>query len=126
MHPINDLLEISLSSLQKMVEANTIIGNPLEYNNCIILPISSLKMGFVSGGSDIKDTTNKDNPLFGGGTGGGVSINPVGFLVINNNDVSLLSIDNDKNIIGSVLNTLDEALLKCTNLFKNNTKAEEI
>ena len=109
-----------------MVEANTIIGNPLEYNNCIILPISSLKMGFVSGGSDIKDTTNKDNPLFGGGTGGGVSINPVGFLVINNNDVSLLSIDNDKNIIGSVLNTLDEALLKCTNLFKNNTKAEEI
>ena len=126
MHPINDLLEISLSSLQKMIEANTIIGNPLEYNNCIILPISSLKMGFVSGGSDIKDTTNKDNPLFGGGTGGGVSINPVGFLVINNNDVSLLSIDNDKNIIGSVLNTLDEALLKCTNLFKNNTKAEEI
>lgn len=126
MHPINDLLEISLSSLQKMVEANTIIGNPLEYNNCIILPISSLKMGFVSGGSDIKDTTNKDNPLFGGGTGGGVSINPVGFLVINNNDVSLLSIDNDKNIIGNVLNTLDEALLKCTNLFKNNTKAEEI
>ena len=44
MHLINDLLEISLSSLQKMVEANTIIGSPLEYNNCIIIPISSLKM----------------------------------------------------------------------------------
>lgn len=126
MHPINDLLEISLSSLQRMIEANTIIGNPLEYNNCIIIPISSLKMGFISGGSDINDKNNNIEPLFGGGTGGGVSINPVGFLVINNSDISFISIDNDKNIIGKIINSCDDTLLRITNLFKNNAPKEEI
>ena len=125
MHPINDLLEISLESLQKMIEANTIIGTPLEYNNCVILPISSLKLGFVSGGADIKDT-NKDEPLFGGGTSGGVSINPVGFLVINNSEVSLLAFNSDTNLVDSILCKMPDACKKMIELFKNNAPIKEI
>ena len=93
-HPISELLNVSMKSLKEMIDANTIIGNPITYNGVIIIPVSKIHLGFVSGGSDIKPNSNKEDPLFGGGTGGGLSLSPICFLVVNNNEVSVLSIDN--------------------------------
>lgn len=122
MHPISDLLSVSMNSLNQMIDANTIIGTPLNYNNIIIIPVSRVHLGFVSGGSDIKPNSNKEDPLFGGGTGGGLSINPIAFLVINDKDVNLISIDSSTHIMDNVIELIPKVMDKAKALFKNNVE----
>lgn len=122
MHPISDLLSISMNSLNQMIGANTIIGTPLNYNNIIIIPVSRVHLGFVSGGSDIKPNSNKEDPLFGGGTGGGLSINPIAFLVINDKDVNLVSIDSNTHVMDNIIELIPKLMDKAKCLFKNNVE----
>lgn len=122
MHPISDLLSISMNSLNQMIDANTIIGTPLNYNNIIIIPVSRVHLGFVSGGSDIKPNSNKEDPLFGGATGGGLSINPIAFLVINDKDVNLVSIDSNTHVMDNIIELIPKLMDKAKCLFKNNVE----
>ena len=107
-HPIENLMMTTMSSIQDMVDVNTIIGEPIETQNGItIIPISKVSFGFAAGGSEFKGEaikqynrkeSNEDiqyNLPFGGGAGAGVSIHPVAFLVVQNNNVKLMPVDHD-------------------------------
>lgn len=120
---ITDLLNISLNRLKEMIDANTIIGSPIIHENKVIIPVSKLYLGFVSGGSDIKPTTSKEEVLFGGGTGGGVGITPVCFLVINDDDVKVLSITEQTHILEKLVDLIPETFNKYKTLFTNNVDA---
>lgn len=120
---ITDLLNISLNRLKEMIDANTIIGSPIIRENKVIIPVSKLYLGFVSGGSDIKPTTSKEEVLFGGGTGGGVGITPVCFLVINNDEVKVLSITEQTHILEKLVDLIPETFNKYKTLFTNNVDA---
>lgn len=104
-HPIEGLMVAAMNSIQDMVDVNTIIGEPIETsNNVIIIPISKVGFGFAAGGSEFKGETideyskrEKEEQVqyrlpFGGGSGAGVSISPVAFLVVQPNNVKLLPI----------------------------------
>ncbi len=123
---IADLLSVSLNKIKEMIDANTIIGTPIIENGTTIIPISKLHIGFVSGGSDIRPTSSKEEVLFGGGTGGGFGITPICFLVINNNDVSLLSIDDTTHIAEKLIDLVPKSIDKCKTLFKNNAPIEKV
>ena len=120
---ITDLLNISLNRLKEMIDANTIIGSPIIHENKVIIPVSKLYLGFVSGGSDIKPTTSKEEVLFGGGTGGGVGITPVCFLVINDDEVNVLSITEQTHILEKLVDLIPETFNKYKTLFTNNVDA---
>lgn len=120
---ITDLLNISLNRLKEMIDANTIIGSPIIHENKVIIPVSKLYLGFVSGGSDIKPTTSKEEVLFGGGTGGGVGITPVCFLVINDDEVKVLSITEQTHILEKLVDLIPETFNKYKILFTNNVDA---
>lgn len=124
-HPISELLNVSMKSLKEMIDANTIIGNPITYNGIIIIPVSKIHLGFVSGGSDIKPNSNKEDPLFGGGTGGGLSLSPICFLVVNNNEVSVLSIDNSTHLVEKLMDVFPKIFDKVKELKNNNFKIYE-
>ena len=62
-----------------MVNAETIIGDPIHVDDTTIIPVSRVTFGFASGGSDVGPSSNKQ--MFGGGSGAGVSVTPVAFLV---------------------------------------------
>lgn len=124
-HPISELLNVSMKSLKEMIDANTIIGNPVTYNGVIIIPVSKIHLGFVSGGSDIKPNSNKEDPLFGGGTGGGLSLSPICFLVVNNNEVSVLSIDNSTHLVEKLMDVFPKIFDKVKELKNNNFKIYE-
>ena len=82
-HPIQGLMNVTMEKIHQMVDSNTIIGKPITTEDGItILPVSKVSFGFASGGTDFngKNAANKD--LFGGGSGAGVNIQPVAFLVI--------------------------------------------
>lgn len=86
-----------------MIDVNTIIGEPIQaLNNTVIIPISKVGFGFAAGGSEFNDETvnsynrkEKEENIkyrlpFGGGSGAGVNITPVAFLIVQNDTVKLL------------------------------------
>jgi len=97
-HPIEALMETAMESLKAMVDVNTILGDPVETpDGHIIVPVSRVSFGFAAGGTEFesKSEDKSDGELpFGGGSGGGISLNPVAFLVVGNNQVRLLPVDN--------------------------------
>jgi len=95
----------AMNSIQDMVDVNTIIGEPIQAsNNIVIIPISKVNFGFAAGGSEFKGETideytkkEKEEAIqyrlpFGGGSGAGVSITPIAFLVVQSNTVKLLPV----------------------------------
>ena len=105
-HPIEGLMLTAMNSIQDMVDVNTIIGEPIETsNNMVIIPISKVGFGFAAGGSEFSGETldeytkkEKEEAIqyrlpFGGGAGAGVSISPVAFLVVTSNNVKLLPVN---------------------------------
>jgi sporulation protein YtfJ len=100
-HPIQGLMKTAMESIKDMVDVNTVVGDPVETTDGnVIIPISRVSFGFASGGGEY-DSPNKSNRNeegetvlpFAGGSGAGVSINPVGFLVVGNGHVRLLPVD---------------------------------
>ena len=84
-HPIEGIMGVTMEKIRQLVDANTIIGEPITVDGATIIPISRVTFGFASGGSDVGAKTNKQ--MFGGGTGAGVSIAPIAFLVISGGNV---------------------------------------
>lgn len=93
-HPINDLLGTTMEKIRTMVDANTIIGQPIQAEGVTLIPVSKLSFGFGTGGSDF--TTKNQKPAapntFGGGAGAGVKLEPLAFLVVKGDSVRLLSV----------------------------------
>ncbi len=93
-HPINDLMGTTMQKIREMVDANTVIGAPIRTDEVTLIPVSRLSFGFASGGSDF--TTKNQKPeadnAFGGGSGAGVNIIPVAFLVVKGDSVRLLPV----------------------------------
>lgn len=100
-HPIEGLMKTAMESIREMVDVNTVVGEPVETpDGTVIIPVSRVACGFVAGGGDFaagqEDTQNGDmaaKPAFGGGSGAGVSVKPIGFLVVGNGQVRLLPVD---------------------------------
>ncbi len=96
--PISDIVETALSNLSKVAEVNTIIGKPLvTFDGTTVLPISQITFAFMAGGGEYGTSAKKFNspaePNFAGGSGGGASLTPVGFLVIDKEGVRMLKAD---------------------------------
>ena len=93
-HPINDLMSTTMEKIRTMVDANTIIGQPIQAEGVTLIPVSRLSFGFASGGSDF--TTKNQKPAaansFGGGSGAGAKLEPVAFLVVKGESVRLLPV----------------------------------
>ncbi len=93
-HPIEGMMNTTLEKIKQMVDINSIVGDPITSpDGTIIIPISKISYGFASGGSDFPSKAQTDKNFFGGGTGAGVSINPVAFITISNGNVKMLQID---------------------------------
>lgn len=90
----------------------------------MILPVSKVSFGFGSGGGDLP-ATQKD--LFGGGTGGGVSITPLAFLIVKNGDVKLLQVQSYNNTADRVVGMVPDVVDKVSGLISGSKKekAEE-
>lgn len=105
-HPIEGLMLTAMSSIREMIDVNTIIGEPIEtLEGLMIIPISKVSFGFAAGGSEFKGETmneyskkEKEEEIqyklpFGGGAGAGATINPIAFLVVQNGNVRLIPIE---------------------------------
>ena len=133
-HPIEGLMTTAMDSIRNMIDVNTIIGEPIEtINNVIIIPVSKVGFGFAAGGSEFKgEAINEYNKKekeeqiqyklpFGGGSGAGVSINPVAFIVIQENNVRLLPIEHCSSI-DRLLDYIPDCMDKIGNSLNKSSK----
>ncbi|ADD02390.1 sporulation protein YtfJ [Thermoanaerobacter italicus Ab9] len=102
-HPIDALMKTTMESLKDMIDVNTIVGDAVETpDGTIIIPISRVTFGFAAGGGEInlpkndkKGTTEQDSSQsmpFAGGSGAGVSVQPVAFMVVGQGQIRLLPV----------------------------------
>ena len=95
MSSINEAMNLTMEKLREMVDVNTVVGQPITIpDGTTLIPVSKVSFGFASGGSDFQTKQQQagaDN-AFGGGSGAGVKITPVSFIVIKNGDVRILHI----------------------------------
>ena len=85
-HKIPQIIKSSMDNIRSMVDANTVIGDPIiTAGNITIIPVSKVAVGIASGGVDYntKSETRALPQNFGGGGGTGLSVVPMGFLVCN-------------------------------------------
>lgn len=96
-HPIGDLMQTAMSSIKDLVDVNTVIGEPVQATGgATIIPISKVSFGYVTAGGDLSAHEKERKPAvpvdfpFAGGSGAGVSVQPVGFLVVSGDSVRML------------------------------------
>lgn len=118
-HPIQGLMGTTMEKIRDMVDVNTIIGDPIVTpDGTTIIPVSKVSFGFASGGSDIPAKVPKE--VFGGGSGAGVSIQPLGFLVVHQGDVRLLEMNGPGDSMGKALGLVPDVISKISDLFKKD------
>lgn len=119
-HPIESLMKSTLENLKTIIDVNTVVGDPIKsQDGTLIIPISKVSLGFASGGSEFNKSHSREDQHdypFGGGSGSGVSVKPVAFLIIKDDLVKLLPVDQQNvNIVDKVLDQIPNII----NLFKS-------
>lgn len=123
-HPIEGLMQTAMESIKAMVDVNTILGEPVETpDGSVILPVSRVSFGFAAGGSEYeREGDGRDGYPFGGGSGAGISLNPVAFLVVGQGQVRLLPIG-DNAIIDRLLDVAPRLIDQVQHMISGNGKA---
>ena len=123
--PIEGLMSEAMEHLKTLVDVNTIIGTPITTpDGTTIIPISRVAFGFGAGGSEFASPSKKadtadERALFGGGTGGGVSINPVAFLVANSEQIKLLPVTKSTTTADKIIELVPELVSKLNKMANN-------
>ncbi len=120
-HPINGLLDVTMQKIREMIDVNTIIGDAITTSDGMtIIPVSKLSVGFGSGGSDHGAKGNDGKSNFGGGSGAGISITPILFLVVGNGQVRTIPVDTTPSNTDKLLGNLPEIINTVSSLFKKD------
>ncbi|MFB3160828.1 GerW family sporulation protein [Neobacillus sp. 179-J 1A1 HS] len=135
-HPIQGLMTTAMESLKEMIDVNTIIGDPVETpDGSVILTVSKVGFGFAAGGSEFKldgsqskgQEEGKGSPSklpFGGGSGGGVSITPIAFLIVNSKGVKMLHLDESTHLYEKILELAPQAVDKIQQMFSKKNEQQ--
>lgn len=123
------MFKTSFENIKGMLDSNTVVGNAIELSNgSTVIPISKISVGFATGGLDSGATPKKSNK-FGGGGGSGMSINPIGFLVVDKfGKTDFISVEgkgtpDPVEQISDLLDRSPEIIQKIKNIFDNKTEA---
>ena len=119
-HYLGDLTESNMKNLQALIDSNSVIGREIVTpDGTVILPVSKVSFGFGSGGSDLPSSQKE---LFGGGTGGGVTLAPLAFLIVKNGDVKLLQVQSYNNTADRMVGMVPEVVDKVSGLISGSKK----
>lgn len=127
-HPIEGLMRTALENIRDMVDVSTVIGEPIDGGSgLMMIPICKVSCGFVAGGSEFLPSgvtlrqdarggadPGEERPVlpFGGGSGAGVGVSPIGFLAVSEDNVRLIPIDNTTSLVDRLSELAPKAIDK--------------
>ena len=123
---LEGLMSTSMEKIRELVDVNTIVGNPVTSpDGTVIIPISKVSFGFVSGGSDIPSSVPKE--VFAGGSGAGITIKPQAFIVVKRDgSVEMLELGAKSSPVDGIIEGIPDLVTKVKDLFgKKDKDAEE-
>lgn len=141
-HPIEGLMKTAMESIKEMVDVNTIVGDPVETpDGSVIIPISKVACGFAAGGGEFEATGGGQQEQqgqgggqqqqggngslpFGGGSGAGVSVQPVGFLVVGQGQIRLLPVDGNA-VVDRIIDVAPSLLSQVQGMFRRDKRQAE-
>lgn len=146
-HPIQDVMKTTMENIKQMIDVNTIVGDAVETaDGTVIIPISRVSFGFVSGGGEYgeidkgsqKDTEQQNNDSnndtsgnsansnspFAGGSGAGVSLNPMAFLVVNQGNIKLMPVHYNSPF-DRIVEMMPQVIDKLQNYMDKNKESDE-
>lgn len=98
-NPLEDLMKTAMDGIKSMMDVTTVVGDPVRAGEeTLIIPVSQVNVGFGAGGGEYSNPAKNGNLPFGGGSGAGISVKPVGFLVVHDGDVRMLKVDGSSNL----------------------------
>lgn len=123
---IEEVMTSAMNNLRSLVDVDIVVGKAINTTSGLtIIPLTKVTMGFVSGGgeynSELKDYKKDLAYPFSGGSGGGLSLKPIGFLVIDNKQVDLIKIDS-KSAIEKLIETVPEVAKFISKNFSSEDK----
>ncbi|MCD8049569.1 MAG: GerW family sporulation protein [Clostridia bacterium] len=122
-HPINEMMASVMNGLQQMVDVNTVVGNPVETSDgTTIIPISKVGFGYAAGGSDFGG--GEASAHFGGGSGAGATITPMGFLVVGNDQIRMVPVEASASAVDKLVDYIPTAISKVNEIISKRSKKE--
>jgi sporulation protein YtfJ len=110
-HPIERIMDNAFTKIKSIIDADTVIGNPVTTADGItIIPISRVAMGFVTGGGEYSDMsrTNYTEYPFAGGSGAGLSVVPIGFLINDGTSIKMINIDEQDDAYSKIIELIPD------------------
>lgn len=125
---LNDLIEGAMNKIKTLVDSSTVVGESVTtQEGTTIIPISRVSVGYVVGGGEYADMSARrvaNHFPMAGGSSGGMSVSPVGFLIIREEGVEFINVEN-KSLYQTILNTVNTILNKINeNEAEGNEKEE--
>jgi len=122
-HPIQGLMGVTIEKIREMVDPSTFLGDPIHGDHTTtIIPVPRVPFGFAAGGPDVAPQSSKQ--MFGGGTGAGVSVTPVAFLVVSGGNVRTVQLVEKVTAVDNAIAALPELVDKITAMIKKEKPAE--
>ena len=116
---VNNLLGVSMDKIKEMVDVNTVIGDPITApDGTTVIPVSRVSYGFAGGGSDLPSKAQPEKGLFAGGSGAGITIQPIG-------NVRILQIEPYVSSVDRVVASVPDVVDKIAGLFNKDKKDKE-
>ena len=120
---VEGLMGVSVDKIRELVDANTVVGTPIQLGDGVtLIPVSKVSYGFASGGTDLP--TQKPGDLFGGGAGAGIHITPVAFLTVKNGEINLLPVVSRPDSLDRLISLIPDAVDKFSAKAKKDEVAE--
>ncbi|PZM64292.1 GerW family sporulation protein [Paenibacillus dendritiformis] len=130
-HPVEGLMQAAFENIKAMVDVNAIVGDPVQTpDGSVILPISRVAFGFAAGGSDFRidprrtgsgngneDRQSNHAMPFGGGSGGGVCLTPIAFLVVGPQGINVVSLDNQTHLLERIIDVTPSVIDRIEAMF---------
>ena len=130
--PISELIETTMQKVKEMIDANTVVGEPVTtVDGATLIPVTKVSLGLAGGGGGgggLGPAENSKDTGGGGGIGTGVKIEPVAFIVVMGDSVKLLhvsapaesTIDRVIDMVPGVIDKITDFIEKDKNDDKND------
>ena len=124
-------METTFETIKGAIDANTIVGDPIRTDNTVVVPISKVTIGFGIGGGEyskgydkdeLKQKEVKNDTNFAGGSAGAISVQPVAFVVVENGETRLMSLDHNINMVDNILTVTPKVIEKIQRITKENSQ----
>lgn len=107
---INEIMEGAISKIKTFLDTSTVVGIPFETKEgSLLIPLTKVSVGFVAGGGEYGENKKSDKIPMAGGSGGGICVQPIGFLSIKNDVCKLIRID-EKSKYDKLLDSIPDIL----------------